>query len=106
MTKPEQFFYDNAGFSYNPATETIEQGKVKGAKSLAQAEAYAAEQGWIYEWTPDQPGFEEEGTNAEVCTLYGIDGIALASLCGISGATDNYRRVVEAELALEARNGK
>ena len=34
MTKQEQFFYDHAGWSYDPKTETPEQGRERCAKDL------------------------------------------------------------------------
>ena len=39
MMNAQQFFYDHAGFSYNPATETRDQGKIRSASDLARAEA-------------------------------------------------------------------
>ena len=38
MTKREQFFYDNAGFSYNPETETQEDGRIRCAQEMAKVE--------------------------------------------------------------------
>ncbi len=35
MSAREQFFYDNAGYSCNPPTETEEQGHIRCAKELA-----------------------------------------------------------------------
>lgn len=108
MTKLEQFFYDNAGYSYDPKTETKEQGKVRCAVDLARAAHYAIDQpDWHFEWGQDDQPCECGEPNCdhlvEYCQLCDGDNL-LESLSGISGATDEYRRVVEAELALEAMN--
>jgi hypothetical protein len=106
MTKQQQFFYDNAGGSWNPATETWQEGTARYAAELAQAETYAQEQGWFFTWEADDiPCQHEDGEDheAEVCDLNARDHALLGSLSGICGATDEYRRVVQAELALEAK---
>lgn len=46
LTTDEQFFYDHAGYGYNPATETAEQGRENTARGLARAELYAREHDW------------------------------------------------------------
>jgi hypothetical protein len=106
MTKLERFFYDNAGYSYNPETETPEDGKRKGAIALAAAVRFALENGWRFDWDndTDEPcncGESDCDHTVEFCLLTHGDTL-LGSLSGICGATENYRRVVEAELALEA----
>lgn len=105
MTKIEQFFYEHGGYAVAP-TETEQQARERCARELAAAEAYARERNWVYEWEPDgmpcdhSPECEE---TPECCLLWNEARTdLLASLCGICGATDNYRRVVEAELAQEA----
>lgn len=130
LTKAEQFFYDHAGYSYDPATETEEQGRERCARNLAAAEAYADELDWTYSWEYDESGCSGCSCDSEdcpcssgkehetlVCTLWrtveaeerrngrDMDNI-LASLGGICGATREYRRVVEAELASEAMNNE
>lgn len=130
MTKTltaEQFFFENAGYSYNPATETEAEGRLRCARQLAQAEAWAQAEGLEYVWEDDpdctEDDFEFPEDKAHVrehgavgCILYrpcpdhGADckhAEHLASLWGITESLnnrerDNYRRVVEAELALEA----
>ena len=114
MTPNEQFFYENAGYSYDPATETQEQGRVKCAKSLAQAEQLALSAGVAFEWQIDQfinsSDFSDDPEPWELweCVAYNADGNVIASLSGIDFGRDgspwssNYRRVVEAELATEA----
>jgi len=124
MTKDEQFFYDNAGYSYGKG-ETREQGRMRCARSLAEAEVYAWDHDWVFSWeyddngcsgcdcgSPDCPcasGAEHETLG---CILFNREQrahgnvippqIALASLWGICEPTTEYRRVVEAELASEA----
>jgi hypothetical protein len=102
MTKQEQFFYDNAGSSYDPLHETEEQGRERGAKALARAAEQARELDWQYTWEPDVIEPFKDGVECEACVLYDANSEILASLHGIDGATPEYRRVVEAELALEA----
>lgn len=113
MTRQQQFFYDNAGTSCNPATETLEQGKERGALRLAVAEDWARDSGYEFKWIPDQGGCIgcdcgdsdcacANGTcEPEVCCMKGEDNHVVQSLGSICGATAKYRRVVEAELALE-----
>ena len=54
MTKQQQFFYENAGFSYDPATETQGQGKERCAIALANAETWAVQEGLQFEVEPDR----------------------------------------------------
>ena len=110
-TTAEEFFYAHAGFGYNLLTQTPKQGKRETARKLAEAEEYADEHGWWVEWVWDTEadpldwsGEGPIGESAEVCSLFAESGV-LASLCGIWDATQKYRRVVEAELALEAMEG-
>jgi hypothetical protein len=78
------------------------------AMRLAQAEQYAEEQGWKVEWDYDQDKYqlgdaETEMPNEVLCAvLKDADGHALESLGGIGDPSPSYRRLVEAELALEA----
>lgn len=120
-----QFFYKHAGYSYNVAQgETKEQGKRRAARAYADAEAWASREGLVYDWLYDDMPCDgcdcgsddcdcSTGAAHETlgCVLYrpcpdhGIDckhAEVLQSLWGICGATSEYRRVVEAELALEA----
>jgi hypothetical protein len=106
LTPVELFFYDNAGYSYSQ-DEAPEAGRIRCAKSLAKAEQYAQNLGWEYEWQNDNDAdlsWLAEGETVETCEGCILRGEAdvLESLWGITDASDNYRRVVEAELALEA----
>jgi hypothetical protein len=125
MTKQERFFYDQAGYSYDPKTETEKTGRERGAKHLAQAETYAREQGWYFQWEHEQERPENVlgkrctkrkcndpkcpnvhyGANSEwlCCILFDEpEGKVLSSLGMIEEPSREYRRVVEAELAWEA----
>lgn len=108
MTKQQQFFYDNAGYSVAPG-ETTEQGRERCAIALATAETWAVENG--YEWYEGQDVNadlswmdEDERDEAEVIYILLMDENAhvVQSLHGITNPTNAYRRVVRAELALEA----
>lgn len=113
LSKQEQFFYDNAGYSYDPKTETPEQGKVRCAKAMAEAETWATEEGYYYRWEIDLFSDSSDWSDEEppwsvwACAMYSPDAQVVASLSGIDFGRDkepwgdSYRRVVEAELALE-----
>lgn len=112
------FFYANAGYSYDPKTQTAEEGRLECAKALAAAERERVERGYRVAWE-DEPdpymsfgdGEAEAYEAGEIIVLQGTlfdeDGEVLASIGGVSvpsetGTNDRYLRVVEAELALEA----
>lgn len=112
MTQAEQFFFDNAGYSYGPG-ETPEQGKLRCAQAMAKAELDGREAGLSFQWREDDRDSsdwsdERPAWKQYVCACYGPDGAVLASLHGIDFGRDgtpessSYRRVVEAELASEA----
>lgn len=106
MNADEQFFYNNAGYSYDPATETPEQGRQRCAQALAAAEAWAQAEGMTVQWADDWAdphGHEETPESCEQATLYDADGFVVASLGCIDDVDPDYRRVVEAELAAEAK---
>jgi hypothetical protein len=109
------FFKRHAGFSYDPSKETPQQGRLNTARELARAEAKAANLGWEFEWTYDAVGCsgcdcgradcdcatgEEHETLG--CILFNDEEKSLESLWGICNPTPEYKRVVQAELALEA----
>lgn len=79
------------------------------AKELANAEQKSYERGWKVNWEDDPEGMDSIGdidphTIKEIlfAALVDEDGNVLASLGSIVDPTRKYRRVVEAELALEA----
>jgi hypothetical protein len=120
-----QFFLKHAGYSYDPKTQTPMQGRVQGARRLAAAERKARDVGYSFQWSADPSCLssdwiaddEDGGRNCDPwhtwqCALRGtgatFQGSCGASLHGIDFGRDGepwgnpYRRVVEAELALEA----
>ena len=109
------FFRKHVGFSYDPKRETPTQGRRRCAQELAKAEAAASEQGISFVWEADVDGCIgcdcgsrdcgcSTGTPHEVlgCIAYALDGTQLGSLWGICEPSREYKRVIEAELALEA----
>lgn len=117
MTVQQQFFYDNAGFSYDPKKETPKQGQYNSARRYAKAENEARRAGIRFEWEYDSEGCigcdcgdcgddacscsTSEPHEVLVCIACLPDGTVGASLGSIYGATREYRRVVEAELAID-----
>jgi hypothetical protein len=111
-TTAADFFYEHAGYSYNTAIETPEQGRRRTAQALADAELWAHEAGYSVDWEDDwdvtdhvaeYDTYDTEPATCEQATMHDPDGAVVASLGCIDDATDEYRRVVEAELALEAK---
>jgi hypothetical protein len=109
--KMVKFFYDHAGYSYDPNTETRIQGRKRCARNLADAEEQARANNWSFEWQDDWSvcdhvqefdTYTEQPKTCEGCILRDESGKVLASLWCIDDADANYRRVVEAELAEEA----
>lgn len=112
MTKTEQFFYDNAGFSYPTGTDP-EMGHTECAKQLAQAEQWLATSDCYWEIHPDPDSDEsfmesesqeyrdEWSGTAWFWQIYDAKDHVIASLGSCYGNED-YKRVVRAELALEA----
>jgi hypothetical protein len=106
-----RFFAEHAGY--------VVGERAKGALALARAERDASEAGvefvWEYDDDADYSWMNEEEAAREhtvervravlPCDEHGIDckhARTLGSLSGIFDADANYRRVIEAELALEA----
>lgn len=81
----------------------------EGALHLARAEKYAEDHDWTVEWedepNPDMSGMEGAKEVLSAC-LKNAQGQVLGCLGGIGDPSRSYRRVVEAELALEAMPGK
>ena len=104
-----RFFKEEAGYCVGQ--------RALGAYKLAKAEQEAKRLGLVASWRPDDDADlswmddseRAQSHDVEYCTLYkpcdcGHENHheAVASLSGIVDADRNYRRVVEAELALEA----
>ena len=104
MRADAQFFYTNAGCAYDPKTETPTEGRKRCALILAAAETFARAAGVSFEWLidvdADEPGqwgcILRDNTGEAKQSLWGIDFGPGGSPWG-----ENYRRVVEAELALD-----
>jgi hypothetical protein len=114
LLTPVQFFTEHAGVSWDPAVETQAQGRDRGARRLAAAEAHAQRCDMRFEWDIDTDIDSSEWSdetppwhtwNCLMCDPR--DGKVLASLHGIDFGRDgepwgdSYKRVVEAELAWE-----
>lgn len=110
--KAVRFFADNAGYSTPP-------GRMKCAALLAEAESWARDEGLVHVWSfeeyPDHSWMDDSEREREhiteqaglyrPCPTHGIDCLhaeLLASLGNIVDADETYRRIVNAELALEA----
>lgn len=107
-----EFFYKHAEHSYNPKTQTMEEGRRENAAHLAEAEAWAKNNGVTFQWTDDwivdhQKEFDcyKDGgpETCEQCVAF-RDGDSVASVGCVDDATPEYRRVIEAHLAAEARD--
>lgn len=109
------FFLKHAGYSYDPKTETPKAGRSRCARQLAKAERDARALGMYYQWQNDIDGCSgcdcdsldcdcSTGVQHETlgCVLYSAEGKHLESLWGICNPSWEYRRVVEAGLAMEA----
>lgn len=109
------FFYEHAGYSYDPETETPEQGRQRSAELLAAAERDAVKRGYEIVWAVDDDPIWDDDVQREttdydqyVCSVYDADGVVLASLGsvdfgpGVTPESAPYGRVVAAEVALEA----
>lgn len=108
------FFREHAGYSYG-AGETPDQGRTRGAITLARAEAGAKEHGWYTEWRSDEepcigcecgsfdcPCFTGESHETLGAILYDDQERVLGSLGSICEPSKEYCRMIEAELADEA----
>jgi len=114
LSRDEMFFWEHAGYSYQPETETEAQGRIRCARELAAAEANAKRiDGWGFEWHDDwrvgdhvnefsSESYLNNPRTCECCLLRDGDGDVIASVGCVDDATDEYRRVIEAELAVEA----
>lgn len=109
LSEPERFFYEHAGtYYYDRDTETAEDGRIRGARDLAAAEARLKAGPYYVDHTPDDEPWDGDvpydGPLWNVY-LYSVEGTASATLLGSRGpvaceADDPRIRVVAAELAL------
>ena len=108
-----RFFYSQAGYGYQPDKETKLQGKRRCAKQLAAAERLASDRGYSFRWQVDTMSDSSDWSDEEPayaqwqCDMLDSDGKFVNGLGGVDFGRDKdpwgdpYRRVVEAELALE-----
>lgn len=120
-----QFFYKHAGYAYDPKTETRQQGRANCAKALAAAELTARNNSYSFQWEidpystsadwkePDEDGGKRRAPwQVWSCFMRDQNGEIVQSLHAIDFGRDGspfgdpYRRVVEAELALEQCGGE
>ena len=106
--KALRFFLDNAGWSYDPLTETPFQGKWKGARTLADAEERMRRGSYYIDIEPDDlpwdGDFPYDGPLWIVSLWEGAwwEQELLGSLSGVACPKDDpYLRVVAAQLAAE-----
>lgn len=114
LSPAAQFFYRHAGWNYNPVTETPDQGKLRCAQSLADAEAAASAAGVQFRWEQDDITNREhtdEGNEYFLWQCIAYHGEkAIGSLSGVDfgeGAEpwgNPYARVVQAEIVCEWEN--
>ena len=103
FNKSLQFFWDNAGWSYDPKTQTSEEGRLESAQALVISEYLSIDKGFSFVWDNDS-----DNPNELCCVCLDRNGVVLSSLCGIDLGknadpyTNEYSRVIKAELALEA----
>jgi hypothetical protein len=100
-----RFFLNHAGYCTPP-------GRAACALALARAERWAQENDLTFTWEcdidPDLSWMSERERAkehvCEGCVCRDAEGHVLTSLWGIVDADNEYRRVVEAELASEAHD--
>jgi hypothetical protein len=106
LNETDQFFWDHAGWSYDPAAETSDHGKAFCAMSLASAERRLAraddcEVTWEDDPHPWDGDTEWNGPVYVAVLRKGDDVIGVLGGIAMESLDDPYRRVIEAELALE-----
>lgn len=107
--KAFRFFLHNAGYATPP-------GRVPCAAQLATAERKASDLDITFEWVGDELGDLGDHDywcrkncgisyhEVDGCIMRDSKGEEIGALWGIIDADDNYRRVVQAELASEVVN--
>lgn len=109
MNSTEKFFFKHAGYSYDPKTETAQQGRRRCARELASAEEDAEVIGITFKWEPSESpdlSWMDESVRNEVhevwdCLAFNPVTKKYASLCDITDPSEEYIRVVQAQLATE-----
>lgn len=107
MTEAERFFYEHAGWSWDPATETEEEGRLRCARELAAAEARLKAGPFYVGWVPDDVPWDGDvpyDGPLWIVQLWSVADSAGPELLGAIGSVAEedggpYLRVVAAELA-------
>lgn len=108
-----RFFFEHAGYCYDPQTQTKQEGRRQCAIALAEAEEEVSKRGFTFEWEQDgmtNSEWTDEGPEYYTwnCCLRDENGKIVGSLCGCDFGPEGkpwgnpYMRVVQAEIALEA----
>jgi hypothetical protein len=110
-----EFFHEQAGYSYDPKTETPEQGRRRCALALAEAELWFWNRGGQVEWEeddcPDRSGIDHGGplfvctvrVRCSECGEWRTESLGGIDLGPTGNECDDYKRVVVAEMALELK---
>lgn len=105
LSGPEaRFFHEHAGYSWDPKIETAEEGHIRCAEQLANAELWAKRHSVTFEWEQDEDCWGDDKFQMCVTAIY--PGGEYVSLGGIEcdpelgGPDDDNKRVCEAEMAL------
>lgn len=118
LSRDELFFFEHAGYGWRPDQETEAEGKANTARVMARAEAEARHQGWTFHWKVDQDADSKDFAprvprwDLWWCRARDASGRNRASLGAVDFGRDAepwgqpYRRVVEAELALDGLDGQ
>src|SRR4249920_3521828 len=91
--KSVQFFFENAGYSYDPKTETEAGARERGAHALAKAERDALDMGCSFQWHQDNIDSsdfsdEEPAWALWVCLMHDASGKVVQSLGGVDFGRD------------------
>ena len=110
LSPAARFFYDHAGYAHG-LDETPEQGRIRCAMNLVAVEGIAREAGMSFSWDID-PNIDSSDFDDSpdpwplwVCIAYSCTGEIVGSRGGVDFGRDgsphsnDYRRIIEAELA-------
>ena len=109
MNRNERFYYEHAGYAYDPGIEAREAGRVRCCTELARAADWGDDQGLYFLWSEDPESWADRSGIEHDRPLWQCEckraGEVVAYLgmidLGTHGMALPYCRVVQAELALE-----